>query len=334
LIRFRRFIFKSLVKRAGQYTIDGVIDKACFQSLREMIIMSLQDHNAGNAGDLVKHGLLVELLSMIAANETSLPWSYSETHSGAGRFATGRASVLADALTAEGLLGAPGNRLADLTCDPAGAYGQLLADWWGIGETAGEYPGSPVIASMAGRYLAKKTFVEADPEVFARLETAMASVAARETDQGEMPVLRKGSFEIYLEELLAPDRLLLMIDPFYYHRDATDGLGGRVGLGHLTGICRRLAEKEAILLFFTSRFPRHLRGDDGIAGTWKQLDHDLAALAPPVCRCFQAVGTTHAVHVVGWGEAGATLVGQLPAAKDWETSWLARKPISLQLSEA
>ena len=44
--------------------------------------------------------------------------------------------------------------------DPGYGYAELLADWSCFEGATGAYPGSPVIASVSGRYLNSRVFVE------------------------------------------------------------------------------------------------------------------------------------------------------------------------------
>ena len=306
--------------------------------------MSIQDRNAGNTGDQLKHALLVEILTRIGETPTARDWSYAETHAGAGRFMTSQAERLG--ISAMAVTGGRSASLARDMCDlpPGYSYAELLADWSCFEGATGVYPGSPVIASVSGRYLNSRVFVEFDEKVFGRLCESIAFIDGVVADSlapgtGNVATMLRGSFEDYLETLLEPERLLLLVDPFYYEHAAPDGIGGRVGMPHLSEICRRLAEKNAILLFFSSSLPRHCRlpGDEGENqarnGTWRILDRDFSALAPPALRCFRVGGAPHAVHLAGWGTEGIDLVQNLPGQENWQRSWLAQKPLSLEILE-
>ncbi len=337
--------------------------------------MSIQDRNAGNAGDLLKHTLLLEILSHLPF-DLRVPWSYTETHAGAGMFETPLAADifhLAEQVAAE----PQRDRERSTTfCHVGRAYADELINWrrdWlasdspdrrlndreaagaaqypgtveqsensdNAGDTgyvgnsgnagnsgAAPYPGSPLLAWRSGKIKGQFQLAEADTNTRRRLNRSL---------DGRVEI-KSGSFELNLDQLFAPGSLIALVDPYYYDSEAGDGSGGRLSRNHLTGICERLQNKDAVLLLFTSSLPGHLRSEGSRGeiekreGTWRRQREDLQGLAPPVLRSYLARGTAHAVLVAGWGE-GESIVAGLPGAADWSDSWLATKPLQLDVNE-
>jgi len=305
--------------------IDEISEKGCKY-------MSIQDRNAGNAGDLLKHALLLDLLDRLPVNPDQ-DWSYTETHAGAGLFSTPLAETI--------YVGAQ-------IAESAGLEGQVYADallrWrrdWLAGnlgfsrESEEEsdprhvpYPGSPLLAWRSGSINGRFQLAEVEEASRERLNRALGGEVAIEAS----------SFEDALDRLFAPDRLIALIDPFYYESQARDGEDGRLGRGHLVEITGRLSSKDAVLLIFSSNLPKNLRPDGAAGererarGTWRSLRDDLRELSPPALRGFLATGTSHAVLAAGWG-AGEALVDGLPDESDWSRSWLAAPPVGLNVTE-
>lgn len=309
--------------------------------------MSIQDRNAGNAGDQLKHALLLE---MIARLPEGAHWAYSETHSGAGSYATPNAPLLF-----RGAWGVPERDAAG----PGGAYARALCNWWRkrtpIADLAPAhadtailarmpYPGSAVLAVSSDGVRGPISLAEADPAVRARLEQALdlalgvlpALDASRGAARARKPMILAGSFEEHLARLLAPDPLILLADPYYYQSEAPDSTGGRLSAQHLRAIVAGLRDRDAALIIFTSHMPAELltleTADALCEGTWEALYEDLARHAPPQLRAFRIAGAPHAVVIAGWGCAAA-LVRSLPGQEAWRRSWLASPPIALEVLE-
>ena len=304
--------------------------------------MSLQDKNAGNAGDQLKHALALELIARLpvcaAAAGQSPTWSYAETHAGAGCYETPHMRSL---LTAAGL-----------AVDRYASALRMFSEIWQQKAGPALYPGSALLAQLGDTRWDSIALAEADAFVLDRLASNLTThrylaqrpnkrrgAAAEEWRPPRVPQPRAqllpGSFEDVLDRLLAPSRLFLQIDPYYYDSSAPDGEGGRLGRGHLRQVVEALSERDAVLLIFASRRPRGRDASVSPADsdeTYSTLCTDLADLNPPVARCFRAAGTPHAVVVSGWG-AGRAAVSDLPAADDWQTCWLVRPPISLSVVE-
>ena len=307
--------------------------------------MSLQDKNAGNAGDQLKHALALELIARLpVCDGAGLPagrssaWSYAETHAGAGCYETPHLRLLLMAA------GSAGDRYA-------GAL-RMFSDIWRQKTDPARYPGSALLAQLGDTRWESIALAEADASVMDRLASSLIThryLAQRPdnrrgaaSDEWRPPLcpqplaeLLPGSFEDVLDRLLAPARLFLQIDPYYYDSSAEDGEGGRLGRGHLSRVVETLRMRDAVLLVFASRRPR-VKGASvpppGSLETYPTLCADLAGLNPPAARCFRAAGTPHAVVVSGWG-AGRAAVNDLPAAEYWQTGWLGRPPISLTVVE-
>jgi hypothetical protein len=282
--------------------------------------MSLQDHNAGNAGDQLKHALLAELLMQLPQDE---PWAYAETHAGAGAYETPHAEILFD-------------RAQEAAADEAGAsYAHLLGLWqrqWGgcAGPGGVRYPGSPALAALSGRVRGEIVLAENDPESIVRLRDTLNRAAGF----GNLALqLLEGSFEAHLETLVSAVRLLILVDPYYYQSKAPDGAAGRLGRVHIEQLVAALCGRDAVLMIFCANPPRD-RASEGARGegTWRSLGADLMRFQPSSMRLFRAAGTPHAVLVAGWAQ-GCPLVAGIPGADGWERSWMAHPPLALRILE-
>ncbi len=319
--------------------------------------MSMQDRNAGNLGDQLKHALLLEILVRLPAHES---WAYVETHAGAGIYATPHAATLFrrawEAAGARAPRGGPPSAPAEL---PAGwPYAAALCRWWrelasqpgsspgSLFESAAmdlQYPGSALLALLSGTLRGPVDLIDADPAVVRRLRAALDRLIAPRLPAGDGRLgpgsrirVHGGSFEEHVERLCAAGRLVVLVDPYYYLREAPDGRAGRLGLKHLRMIFQVLERRDAVALVFTSSPPSDALtiGEAGLlsGGTWRGLLADARALAPPALRCYRAADAPHAVLAAGWG-AGAALVRELPGAAAWERSWLAQPPLRVKIAE-
>jgi 23S rRNA A2030 N6-methylase RlmJ len=319
--------------------------------------MSLQDHNAGNTGDQLKHALLLEVLARLPEDA---PWGYVETHAGAGTYATPHTTALFRSAWVEaGVAPAERDPAREKLGPPAGwQYADALCRWWReqtslpglapghLSESAAmdlRYPGSAILALRSGAVRGPVSLIDADLAVVRRLRTALDQLIAPRLPAGDGwpgPSSRiqvfSGSFEDHLERLASATRLVVLVDPYYYLREALDCREGQLGLKHLRMIFPALDQRDAVLLVFTSSPPSGMLtiGDAGLlsGGTWKGLLADARALAPPALRCYRAADSPHAVLVAGWG-VGKALVRELPGASSWERSWLAQPPLQLRVVE-
>jgi len=319
--------------------------------------MPMQDHNAGNLGDQLKHALLLEVLARLPR---AAAWGYVETHAGAGVYATPHAEALFRGAWSEAGAAAPGQGPARAELDrPAGwFYAEALCRWWreqanlpGLSpghllESAAMdllYPGSAILALRSGALRGPVSLIDADPQVVRRLRTALDRVIAPHLPPGDgWPgpsshlQVYGGFFAEHLARLSSAQRLVALVDPYYYLREALDGREGRLGLKHLRMIFQALEQHDAVLLVFSSSPPSGMLtiGEAGLlsGGTWKSLLADARALAPPALRCYHAADAPHAVLAAGWG-AGQAVIHALPAASSWERSWLARPPLRMKVAE-
>ncbi|MBD3236571.1 MAG: hypothetical protein GF330_07695 [Candidatus Eisenbacteria bacterium] len=301
-----------------------------------------QQRHAANAGDRLKHALLANVAQRLGAGR--MPWSYAETHAGAGAYATPRATELRAALAA-----AP--PLRAMRTDPGATYARALRRWWrpAAAHRSGLYPGSPPIALLVGRF-SRAQFCEAEPRSARRLERILAELRSDSPalDAVEMTV-HAGSFVRRVDRLLPlGGARFLLADPYCYDPEASSAAGGRIGRRHLAALAAAGSRaRDCLLAVFTSRRPgedaarspaerrasaeRHAPAERG--APTEQLLRDLRAAAPQArVRGFRAAGTPHGVVLGGWG-AGARRVAALPAEEEWTRSWLARPPVCLDVRE-
>ena len=320
--------------------------------------MSIQDRNAGNTGDQLKHALLLEALARLPGDEV---WGYAETHAGAGVYVTPHAPALFRGAWAatQGAMAEWDPATERLGPPPGWSYAGALCRWWreqsGPPGLAPEqmsdaavrevsYPGSAVLALRSQVARGPITLIEADPAVAQRLRIAADRLFEPtrwpERDGWPGPSSRlqviAGSFAEHLDRIAAASRLVVLVDPYFYVRESLSCEDGQLGLEHLRLVCQALDACDAVLLVFTSSPPSGMLtvGEAGAlsGGTWRPLLSDLRALAPSALRCFRAAETPHAVLAAGWG-AGKAIVRGLPGVTSWERSWLAAPPLSLRVVE-
>ncbi len=316
--------------------------------------MTLQDRNAGNAGDQLKHALLTEVLARLPADA---PWRYAETHAGAGAYRSPHAPELFRAAWAA--CGPPPTQGSADVEWIGGVYATSLCRWWlrqvGMAElpptrvattalTDVTYPGSAALVAISGLIHGEMVLAESDAKSMVRLQRTLSDVSPPEHGHGPDGVslpcrrahYREGSFEESMSEIAGTGRSVLLIDPYYYDSQATDGAGGRLGQRHLTLLLGPQEGRDAVAVIFASHRPRASltvgEADRLRDGTWAELVGDMRHLAPPALRCFRVHETAHAVVVAGWG-AGAGLVVSLPSPAVWQDSWLAQSAVGLQVVE-
>ncbi len=318
--------------------------------------MSRQDANAGNAGDQLKHALLIEVIERLPRGSG---WSYAETHAGAGLYRCDRAACLLEAAgTGEARRGPGSGYARALTA---------LSAKWPVEERDQWYPGSALLATNVGREWAGVRLAEADAAVVDRLATHMTLHAPTREEQTERQEklqttaagqigaasgalqgvttdpgidLYPGSFETHLDDLLGTGPTLLLVDPYYYQSALLDPDEGCLGLRHLEAIVRALSGRDAVLMVFTSRMPSavsplpgHDVGAPLLAQTpWQALCADLGCMVTGSVRCFRVAGHPHAVCLAGW-RTGARVVADLPGTEAWTSSWLAAPPVDVEIVE-
>ena len=185
-------------------------------------------YHAGNFADCTKHALLVWLLRALARKPA--PFAVLDTHAGAGRYDLGQ---LAER-TGEWRAG-----IARLLHAPAAA----LADYVGVVEAAGLYPGSPVIARALLRPDDRLVCCEHRPEEAGALRRCFAGDA-------QVAVHARDGWAA-LRALLPPGTIrrgLVLIDPPY----------------EAPGEHARVAEALSVV---ANRFPT------GIAAAWYPIKH-------------------------------------------------------------
>ena len=169
-------------------------------------------YHAGNFADVFKHVLLCGLLS--ALNRKDKPWSYLDTHSGAGEYdltqeAAGRTGEYTDGIA----------RLTGLHNAPAG-LAELLKVVGEINPGGGlkHYPGSPLLARALMRAQDRLVLCEKAPAVadelrsiFRRVPRAAVHVRDGYEAHGLLPPAEK--------------RGLVLIDPAFEDRREFEAMG-------------------------------------------------------------------------------------------------------------
>ena len=164
--------------------------------------------HAGNHADVLKHTLLLELLSYF--NRKDKPWHYIDTHAGGGCYALDSEQAGKTAEHVDGV-GRIWNR-ADLP-EPLAAYRAALAQFNPHGRLL-FYPGSPALAMTLARPQDRLRLFELHPADFDSLARTFASEAERVQ-------CRKADGFGALKSLLPPPsrRAVVLIDPPYEVKD-------------------------------------------------------------------------------------------------------------------
>lgn len=157
--------------------------------------------HAGNHADVLKHAVLLELLTALSAKPS--PWFVLDTHAGAGSYA------LADSLEAN-------DGIARLWHDPAPALARYLAavhDYNGDSKRY-RYPGSPLLIAGALRDDDRLACCEIQPE-------PAASLKAMFRNDPRVGVHQRDGYTA-IKALLPPaeKRGLVLIDPPYETQQA------------------------------------------------------------------------------------------------------------------
>jgi len=169
-------------------------------------------YHAGNFADVHKHVLLVGLLQ--ALSRKASPWSYLETHAGAGLYNLRSAESAATAEWQDGIACLP----------PKGDYAEPLASYLatvqGLNADATEiitYPGSPVIAQALLRENDHLVLCESVDDVYADLKQHFAR-------DKQATLHQRDGYEAHA--LLPPPqkRGLVLVDPPFERRDEFEAM--------------------------------------------------------------------------------------------------------------
>jgi len=174
--------------------------------------------HAGNHADVLKHVVMMQLLSYLRQKDT--PCMYIDTHAGAGVYALDSAFASKNAEFDTGI-----GRLWDRKDLPA-----PLADYVGLIKAMNpsgkmrHYPGSPYIADRTLREQDRLRLFEMHPnenkilqDNFRKVEAHNAAQGVRPTIRGTRVMIQKADGFVGLRALLPPPsrRALVLIDPPY-----------------------------------------------------------------------------------------------------------------------
>jgi len=169
-------------------------------------------YHAGNFADVHKHVLLVGLLQALSRKDS--PWSYLETHAGAGLYDLRSAASLKTAEAQDGI----GQLVAD------GDYGEPVASYLkavralnATGEVVHIYPGSPVLAQALLRDKDRLVLCENVADVFGELKSHFAR-------DKQATLHERDGYEAHA--LLPPPekRGLVLVDPPFERRDEFEAM--------------------------------------------------------------------------------------------------------------
>ena len=169
-------------------------------------------YHAGNAADCLKHAVLVWVLRALARKEK--PFFVLDTHAGTGRYDLDDTPARRTGEAARGIF-----RLID---DPPAA----LADYVGVVQALGLYPGSPAIVAHLLRAGDRLAACELHPEDFAELRRNFG----RNAQVGVH--LRHGYEAVGAFLPPAERRGLTLIDPPYEAEDDYERLVAAIGMAH------------------------------------------------------------------------------------------------------
>ena len=164
--------------------------------------------HAGNHADVLKHTVLLELLSYF--NRKDKPWHYIDTHAGGGCYALDSEQ---SGKTGEYMEGIGRLWQHNTLPEPLAAYRAAVAQFNPHGRLL-FYPGSPALAMMLARPQDRLRLFELHPADFESLERTFAS----ETERVQC---RKADGFGALKALLPPAsrRAVVLIDPPYEVKD-------------------------------------------------------------------------------------------------------------------
>ncbi len=275
------------------------------------------DEKAANQGDRLKHALLLEVLQR-TCNWPSV--AYAETHAGAGVYcAKGQSEKHPYIQDLQSIV--TRQRPPAKEDEPGAAYLKWLKEWWHVPANDGLYPGSAVTALrwLRGHRTPSQfdvLVIEKSETSFSRLRDALGAGSFR---------AERGSFTNFLDQLTAPDGLVLLIDPFACvtrFENATRECGLNKGwIDHETvrDVLGRCAQKQRAVVGFWWSSAQNLRTHHGptsrLLREWC-ADHDSRAY-----REFHDGRANHKCGLVGIG-VGAQIVRYVPTRNHWKGSWL------------
>lgn len=169
-------------------------------------------YHAGNFADVHKHVVLVGLLQALSRKEA--PWSYLETHAGAGLYDLRSAASLKTAEAQDGI----GQLYSDAdTAEPLATYLKAVRALNAAGGEVHLYPGSPLIAQALLRDNDRLVLCEKVPEVFAELRQHFAR-------ERQATLHERDGYEAHA--LLPPPqkRGLVLVDPPFERRDEFEAM--------------------------------------------------------------------------------------------------------------
>ena len=169
-------------------------------------------YHAGNFADVHKHVVLVGLLQALSRKDS--PWSYLETHAGAGLYDLRSAASLKTAESQDGI----GQLVADGSyAEPIASYLKAVRALNASGEAVYIYPGSPVLAQALLREKDRLVLCENVADVFAELRQHFGR------DRQAILHERDG-YEAHA--LLPPPekRGLVLVDPPFERRDEFEAM--------------------------------------------------------------------------------------------------------------
>lgn len=174
--------------------------------------------HAGNHADVIKHVVTMQLLQYLGQKDT--PYTYIDTHSGAGVYALDSAYAAKNAEFETGI-----SRLWDRKDMPAplAEYVKLVKDLNPSGKMR-YYPGSPYVADKTMRQEDRLRLFELHPsdskilaDNFRKLEAHAAEQGVRQTVRGKRVMIQRADGFAGLRALLPPPsrRGLVLMDPPY-----------------------------------------------------------------------------------------------------------------------
>lgn len=265
----------------------------------------LQDRNAGNGGDRLKHMLILNLLQHM---EPTDEWSYRETHAGSGIYPINAHSKL---------LFNEINTLKE-TKAFSSLYWNSLKEWLNAG--APGYPGSVLLAARFLHHKIKNPgefdirVTESDPIALSRLSLLSGDYGVK---------IRADSFDMQMDWLCYGSSLLFVVDPYFYDNNAKNTTKGRFGKVHLFELLNRLSQKKGgILLIFTAD------PSDSPRRTYEELKNDLDGYHEiQIVRHFllnekqienKNFRNYYWISIIGFG-TGVEIVKNIPIMQEWNS---------------
>ncbi|MES2684643.1 MAG: 23S rRNA (adenine(2030)-N(6))-methyltransferase RlmJ [Pseudomonadota bacterium] len=169
-------------------------------------------YHAGNFADVHKHVVLVGLLQALSRKDS--PWSYLETHAGAGLYDLRSSASLKTAESQDGI----GQLVADGDyAEPIASYLKAVRALNASGEAGYIYPGSPVLAQALLRDKDRLVLCENVADVFAELRQHFSR-------DRQSTLHERDGYEAHA--LLPPPekRGLVLVDPPFERRDEFEAM--------------------------------------------------------------------------------------------------------------